>query len=195
MISLDYAFHHLESVFGIIVGRPGALDRMDISAEGFWRSFSAIVVALPALFFIWVITATTNVAAAPGSNLGALVATEAILALVGWLLPVAVFAIILKPLGLSHRFAHLVIVRNWANAFFSYMMAALFVPYLGLPQGHAVLGFLGIVLLVVVLVAAVRLMRAALDCSPPTAIAFVAGELLISVGLAVYVAPSAGVSG
>lgn len=57
MINLDYAFHHLESVIGVIAGRPGALERMDISSDGFWRSFSAIIVALPALFFGWVIGA------------------------------------------------------------------------------------------------------------------------------------------
>ena len=196
MISLDYAFHHLESVIGIIVGRPGALDRMDISADGFWRSFSAIVVALPALFFVWVINATTSLASTPNWSLPTLVASEAAFELAGWLIPVAVFAVILRPLGFGHRFVHLVVVRNWANALFSYLIAALFVPYLIFPQGNAAMVLAGMVLLVAVLVAAVRLTRTALDCALQTAIAFVAAELIISLGLAFaysgLVSPGAG---
>lgn len=185
MINLDYAFHHVECVAAAIAGRPGAIERMDISADGFWRSFSAIAVALPAMFFVWVMNARTNQADMPTAGIAPLVAGEAVFELVVWLLPIPIFALILRPLGLGHRFVHLVIARNWANALFSYVIAALYVPYLVVGDDNGAMMMLGGVLMVLILIAAVRLTRAALDSSLPLAIAFIAGEFVVSIALAI----------
>ncbi|MBO6640011.1 MAG: hypothetical protein JJ920_19080 [Roseitalea sp.] len=185
MINLDYAFHHVECVAGVMTGRPGAIERMDISADGFWRSFSAIAVALPAMFFVWVMNARANQAEMTTLGIAPLVAGEAVFELIVWLLPVPVFALVLRPLGLGHRFVHLVIARNWANALFSYAIAALYVPYLVVADDNGAMMMLGGVLMVLILIAAVRLTRAALDSSMALAIAFIAGELIVSATLAI----------
>ena len=52
---LDYALHHLSCILRILRGDTAALGDMDISADGFWRSFEAFPAALPALFFAWVV--------------------------------------------------------------------------------------------------------------------------------------------
>ncbi len=185
MINLDYAFHHVECVAAAITGRPGAIERMDISADGFWRSFTAIAVALPAMFFVWVMNARSNQAEMPSMGVAPLVAGEAVFELVVWLLPIPVFALVLRPLGLGHRFVHLVIARNWANALFSYVIAALYVPYLVVADDNGAMMMLGGVLMVLILVAAVRLTRAALDSSVSLAMAFIAGEFIVSIALAI----------
>ncbi|RKF08489.1 hypothetical protein DEM25_000345 [Oceaniradius stylonematis] len=185
MINLDYAFHHVECVAAAITGRPGAIERMDISADGFWRSFTAIAVALPAMFFVWVMNARANQAEMPSMGVAPLVAGEAVFELVVWLLPIPVFALVLRPLGLGHRFVHLVIARNWANALFSYVIAALYVPHLVVADDNGAMMMLGGVLMVLILVAAVRLTRAALDSSVSLAMAFIAGEFIVSIALAI----------
>jgi len=185
MINLDYAFHHVECVAAAIAGRRGAIERMDISADGFWRSFSAIAVALPAMFFVWVMNARTNQADMPSIGVAPLVAGEAVFELIVWLLPIPIFALILRPLGLGHRFVHLVIARNWANALFSYVIAAFYVPYLVVADDNGAMMVLGSVMMVLILIAAVRLTRAALDSSLPLAIAFIAGEFIVSIALAI----------
>ena len=196
MINLDYAFHHLESVIGVIAGRPGALERMDISSDGFWRSFSAIIVALPALFFGWVIGAVTALADTPSGSLASLIARDAVLESVAWFLPIAVFAVIVKPLGFGARFAHLIVVRNWSNALFSYVLALYFIALMVLPASGTPMLLAGIVLIVGMLFAAVRLVRAALACSRRVAIAFVGGELAMGIALiAVYASAASAVSG
>ena len=196
MIDLDYAFHHMESVIGVIAGRPGALERMDISSDGFWRSFSAIIVALPALFFVWVINAVDAMALSPDRGLAGPIAMQAVLDLAGWLVPVALFAVILKPLGFGGRFVHLIIARNWFTALFSYLEVIVHLSGLVWPGGGMMMVALGAVLAVLVLFAFVRLTRAALDSSLRTAIVFVAVELgaglALVAGYVVLVAPAAG---
>ena len=43
---LDYALHHLTCILRVLRGDVAALGDMDISADGFWRSFEAFPAAL-----------------------------------------------------------------------------------------------------------------------------------------------------
>ena len=195
MINLDYAFHHLECAVRIMAGRREALDDMDISADGFWRSFSAIAVALPAMFFVWVVSARQTQATLPTHSTGGLIAAEATFELVMWLLPVLVLAVVLRPLGLSHRFSHLIIARNWSGAVVSYAVAAVFLPQLVLSPENGFVLVLYILLLMALVLFAVRITSAALDTGLATASAFVAAELIAGLMLASLYYGALGLSG
>lgn len=184
MINLDYAFHHLECVVAIISGRKEALDRMDISADGFWRSFAAIPLSLPAMFFTWVISARQTQTEMPAFSIGALVATEAFVELVLWLLPIVVLALILGRLGFGGRFTHLIIVRNWTAVIVTYVVAAAFLPYLALPVDNGAMILVTLILFVVIMLTVIRVTQSALECSTAMAIGLVVAELVLGLFIA-----------
>ena len=184
MINLNYAFYHLECVVSIIRGEREALDRMDISADGFWRSFSAIPIALPAMFFTWVIGARQTQAEIPTISMSAIVGADAVLELFLWLLPVVAFAVVLGPIGFGPRFTHLIVVRNWSAVLMAYLAAALLSPYAVLGADNGVMMLVTLALFVAILVVAVRITQTALDSATPTAIGLVAAELAIGLFIA-----------
>ncbi|WP_306117440.1 MULTISPECIES: hypothetical protein [unclassified Roseitalea] len=183
-MNLDYAFHHMECALAVMIGRREALTRMDISADGFWRSFGAILVSAPALFFVWVLSARQTQAEFPLASTGGLILAEAAFELFVWLAPVFVLAMILRPLGFGDRFSHLIIARNWSAAVISYAIAVPFVAQLFAGPESGLAAMLLLVVLAVVFIAAVRVTRTALDSSLMVAIAFTATELFIGLMLA-----------
>ena len=183
MIDFDYVFHHVECAIGIMVGRREALDQMDITADGFWRSFAAIAVALPAMLFVWVVNARQTLSEAPFASMGGLIAADAVLEIILWLLPVLAFALVLGPLGFGQRFSHLIIARNWSGAAVSYAVALFYVPFLVVPSGNIVMAVVLFALYVALVVVAVRITQAALDTTIGIAIAFVAAELAVGIVL------------
>ncbi|MFP1630106.1 transporter [Zhengella sp. ZM62] len=114
MLDADYVQAHLSAAWRIMATAKGdALARMDISAEGFWRSFWSILLALPPMLLSWV-------AAAPdfsdGSALSATVLRLGLADLAAWLLPIALLALIGNGIGMGRSFAAYVIATNWGSA-------------------------------------------------------------------------------
>ncbi|MAW89276.1 MAG: transporter [Phyllobacteriaceae bacterium] len=114
MLDADYVQAHLSAAWRIMATAKGdALVRMDISAEGFWRSFWSILLALPPMLLSWV-------AAAPdfldGSSLSATVLRLGLADLAAWLLPIAGLALIGTRIGMGRSFAAYVIATNWGSA-------------------------------------------------------------------------------
>lgn len=131
MADIAYIVRNLHGAWLALLGRPQGLALLDISERGFWLSFWAIVIALPALFLEWL---------SYGRELGALLplSVESIMLksafvdFFAWLSPLAVFAALAKPLKISHRFAHYVIATNWASVIISYAIVLLLLAdYLG----------------------------------------------------------------
>jgi hypothetical protein len=90
---------------------PSGMALFDLSIEGFWKSFFAIVVAAPAYAVLayhrWQITE-----AAPG--LGRFASVELVSYLGGWLaFPVAAI-FLTRHLGLAGRYVPLIVAVNWA---------------------------------------------------------------------------------
>jgi hypothetical protein len=110
-------------VWRMMMGRPDGIKLLDISADGFWNSFFAIAVALPALIVGWVSIANS---VAPGqAAFGARLSVLLKLATVdigAWVLPLVAFAAAARPAGLADRLAHYVISSNWGSALIVWMM-------------------------------------------------------------------------
>ena len=49
MPSTDDIYRQLTGVWQMMTGKPDGIRLLDLSADGFWNSFFAIVVAVPAL--------------------------------------------------------------------------------------------------------------------------------------------------
>lgn len=190
----DYAFHHIGCVTRMLRGDPRALGDMDISADGFWRSFEAFPAALPALIFAWVVEARQIEAAGSLAPLGSLIARMAVLEIVFWILPVIVLAFVLRALRMQQRFSQLIIARNWLSALMSYVFVSVPLAEMLLNGGQTsqATAFLTLATIGIMLWFSVRVTRTALNVTPMVAVGFVAVETLITYPLAVSLYEVAG---
>ncbi|MFZ2103666.1 MAG: hypothetical protein WAU86_24205 [Oricola sp.] len=190
----DYAFHHIGCVARLLRGDGKALGDMDISADGFWRSFEAIPAALPALVFAWVFEARQIQASGKLDSLSSMIARMAVLEIVFWIAPLVVLAFVLRPLKLGHRFPHLVISRNWLSALLSYVFVAVSLIELVFNAGQTsnTTALLALITMGLMLWFSVTVTRVALNVPQLTAVAFVAVETLVTYPLAVFAYGAAG---
>ncbi|WP_028034013.1 hypothetical protein [Chelativorans sp. J32] len=141
---------YFTGVWQMMMGRADGLKLLDLSADGFWNSFFAIVVALPPLIVGWV-AFTNSIPEAELFTTGArfgLVCRLFLTDIGSWVLPLAFLAAFAKPVGISDRFVHYVVASNWASALFAWVMLVpgflrLFVPDAGeLANGISLILFL-----------------------------------------------------
>ncbi|RFC64283.1 hypothetical protein DYI37_08060 [Fulvimarina endophytica] len=120
---------NFSGAFALMMGRKSGLDRLDLSADGFYRSFAAIAVALPALFLSWMqYEADGEAEFVP--NAGSIEAYGAHLMadLLAWLLPILCLILVARRIGWSRKVSPLVVATNWGAALITWMFA----PYLAL---------------------------------------------------------------
>ncbi|MEL6920167.1 MAG: hypothetical protein AAFO77_03965 [Pseudomonadota bacterium] len=177
---IDYAFHHCECVTRIVRGDASALNDMDLSVDGFWRSFGAIALSIPALFFTWVASARDLAVGGYTGSMPSLLARQAGLDLFLWLMPVLALALLLPALGLGRQFTQLIVARNWLSLIIAYVVAALTLIDMFIPdEGDGLM----ITLYILVLLASVwvfaRVTLVALDGQRAAAFSLVAAEVLI----------------
>lgn len=193
MIDFDYGFYHIERVWRIVRGDDAALDEMDTSGDGFWRSFVAIIWTLPAMFFAWVFDARDLIIEGVQMSMVRIVIYSAIIELLLWFLPVLLLAFILKPLGLAHRFSHLIIARNWLAVPIVY--AYIVIMLIGLLLGDASpLVLLAFVFLLGAIWVQIRITRASLDCPSSLAAVLVIGEFILLLMIMFYLQATLGLS-
>lgn len=107
--------HSIRAAIAVMAGRREAMGAFDLSADGFWGSFAAIVAALPALAVGWYAAALRAAAEPGGYALDRLIAAYAVTDLLAWIAPLALFALLARPAGLADRFPAYVVASNWAS--------------------------------------------------------------------------------
>lgn len=178
MIDFDYGFHHIERIWRIVRGDEAALDEMDISSDGFWRSFAAIIWAMPALFFAWVFDARDLMISGVELTMVRIVIYSAIIEMVLWFLPILLLAFVLKPFGLAQRYSHLIIARNWLSVPIVY--AYVVIILLGILLGNTLpIVLAAFVFLLVAIWIQMRITRISLQCEISLASALVIGEFIL----------------
>ena len=84
---------YLTGAWRMMMGRPDGARLLDISADGFWNSFFAIAIALPALIAGWVtLTNTSSPALLPFGDRLSIMLKLATVDIGAWILPIAAFA-------------------------------------------------------------------------------------------------------
>ena len=193
MIDFDYGFFHIERVWRIIRGDEAALEEMDISSDGFWRSFAAIIWALPALFFAWVFDARDLMIQGVEMTMVRIVIYSAAIEMLLWFLPVFVLAFVLKPIGFSQRYSHLIIARNWLSVPIVY--AYVVIMLLGLLLGDAApLVFAAFLFLLGAIWVQIRVTRVSLKSEISLASALVIGEFILLLFIMLYLQSVLGLS-
>ena len=113
----------LAGAWRMMNGKEDGLRLLDLSADGFWNSFFAIVVALPALVVGWVtIAGELQAHSAEFGNRTFTLMRLALVDLGTWILPLCLLALAARPAGIAGRFVHYVVASNWATAIFAWIM-------------------------------------------------------------------------
>lgn len=178
-LTLDEVLTYFSGALLLMAGRREGLNRLDCSADGFWRSFSAIAVALPPLALSWIEFEAVNATGSAERNVVAVYTAHAVADILAWLLPVAVLLLAASPLSLRRKIAPLVVATNWGGA----LLIWAFTPFwiLLLLFGHSDLSLIvGTLASIVSIVLMVRLASAALGGDLGTAIAVTGLMILCS---------------
>lgn len=165
----------------MMAGRADALRQHDLSIDGFWNSFFAIVVALPPLTVGWV--ANADVTAADPDSFASRLAAVIKLALVDvtvWILPLVVFMLIATRAGLRSRVVPYVVATNWGGAVFAWIMLPPSLIWMVTGQVGDLVAILSLFLFGLSLVLSWRLTNAALQKGPAVATGVFVGLLSLS---------------
>lgn len=110
-------------VWRMMMGRPDGIRMLDVSADGFWNSFTAILVALPALLISWLVFANHAEATMLLSGSRMQILIRLMIAGIGsWILPLAILAVVAPMAKIGGRFVHYVVATNWSSALFAWML-------------------------------------------------------------------------
>ncbi|MEZ5811789.1 MAG: transporter [Rhizobiaceae bacterium] len=173
---------YLLGAWRMMLGRVDGLDLLDISSDGFWNSFFAIVLATPVLVVGWV--GYANECALPTDGLAwriGIVARLALADLAAWLVPIACLAAVVGRTGLGDRFVHYVVASNWGSVITIWLMLPPSLMELVGAGGNEVVGPMYLVLMVVALVLGWRLTNAALQKGPGLATALFSAMLVAAI--------------
>lgn len=177
----DYVHAHLVAAWRLMTGKADGLRTMDISADGFWRSFFAIVVALPARFANWVAIALDMAGAGQqASGTFSLVVKLALIDLGAWILPLVALALVAPLAGVRDRYAHYVIASNWGSVIIAWIMVPPTVVGLFFPDAREGVTLVSVCLFMATLVLMWRLTNAAIGKGPSIATGVFVAMLLAS---------------
>lgn len=122
MLSADEIQTSLTGAWHLMMGKSDGVRLLDLSADGFWNSFFALVVAAPALVVGWV--GIANEIGDPSvfsGRLGVLIRV-ALIDVGTWTLPLVALAFISRYAGIATRFVPYVVASNWASALIAWML-------------------------------------------------------------------------
>lgn len=163
----------------LMVGKAEGVKLLDLSADGFWNSFFAIAVALPALVAGWVGIASELADAGAGGRLS-LLARLALVDLGAWLLPLVALAAAARPAGLADRFVAYVVASNWASAIIIWMMLPPTLLRMVLPAAGEAASLFSLALFVISLILSWRMTNAVIGRGPGVATGVFAGMFFAS---------------
>lgn len=157
----------------LMAGYRDGLDRLDLSADGFWRSFAAIIVALPPTVLSWLeFERVERAGLAAGGHETTAYAAHALADLTAWLLPILVMMTAARHLGFTRKIVPFVIATNWGGALLTWAFSPFFL-LLMFTGPNAAMQLLGILISAASIVLTVRLIVQATGSDVPFSIAIV----------------------
>jgi hypothetical protein len=180
----DYVQRHLAAAWQMMNGKADGLRELDISADGFWNSFFAIVVALPPLIVSWVSYAdlSQDLSETFRDRMSA-VAKLAVIDLASWVVPIIGLALVAKRVGIADRFVHYVIAGNWSTAIIAWLMVPPSIVLLFAPDAHAFASLLSLVLFILSLIFDWRMTNTALGKGAAVATGLFASMVVASLAI------------
>lgn len=161
MPSGDEIQTYLVGAWRLMMGKPDGVRVLDVSADGFWNSFFAILVAFPALSVSWAGLAAELSEEGLGSRFSILLRL-AVIDVAAWVLPLLVLGLVARPAGILDRYPHFVVASNWASALLAWMMLPAGLLKLFVPEASDLNGVVSLIVFLVALVLSWRLTNAVL---------------------------------
>ena len=182
MPSIPEIRQYFTGAWRLMFGRPEGLKLLDVSADGFWDSFFAIVVALPPLLVGWVAVAN-DLGQLPDVYGGkpSIVVRLAIAEFGEWVLPLVALALAARPAGLADRLVHYIVASNWATAALVWVTLPLPLLQFLLPVDSVLLQFIAFAVFVVSIIFSWRLTNATLNKGATTATVVTAGVIVMTI--------------
>ena len=187
---------YLTGAWRLMMGKPDGIRLLDISADGFWNSFFAIVISLPALVVGWVAVAN-ELSQDPDVASGrfSIFLRLGLVDIGAWVLPLAALALVAKPAGIGGRFVHYVVATNWGSALIVWSMLPPALLRLFFPAASDTASAISLVLFAISMVLSWRLTNAALGRGPSIASAVFAGMFAVSLAVLFALQALFGLSG
>ncbi len=179
MPSLDEIYRYFFGVWRMMLGKKDGLTYLDISADGFWRSFYAIVIALPPLLASWVLFAANLTAGKEDFGLRfAIVSRTAFVDISAWLVPIIIIGIIAPYIGIRREYAAYIIATNWGAALLQWCFAPITLLQLFYPSNSSFLTILTALFIMIAVILGYQLTYIALQKSRQFSILFYASVFL-----------------
>jgi len=163
-------------------GRPDGARLLDISADGFWNSFFAILVAMPPMAVGWVALANDIGGDAFGARLG-VVLRLVFIDLATWVIPIIALGAVARLAGIAQRYVAYVVASNWGSVIFLWMMVVPSLMSLVWPAGQEVTAAVSLLFLFATMMLSWRLTNAVLGMGAAVASGVFAGMFLFSLML------------
>ena len=184
----------LSGAWDVMNGRAEGLRKLDLTIDGFWRSFGAIVLILPVALIAMASErlALPSVGREAVTLTGGYVMLRLIAVIVDWLAFPAILALLARPMGIAARFVPYIVARNWAAVPVAIMFA---VPHLFHALGVLPTGMLSFMLLVLFGIAvwfAYVVVRTAMQVPPVLAIPIVVLEIASGIFIELFFSRLAG---
>lgn len=186
MLTREEITRSLTAAWDLFLDRPGAMRGFDVSVDGFWRSFAAVVLVVPSYAFAVLAERelTADDPAAPLQDGASFFLQGAVGLGLDWVALPVILALLARPLGIARHYPEFVVARNWGA-----VIAAIPFGVIGL---LIVLGLLGgelanllmLAALIIVLRYTYLIARRALDASLGFAIGIVALDFVVSLTIA-----------
>ena len=175
LVTADETQASLTGAWRLMLGKADGIRLLDLSADGFWNSFYAMVVAVPALMVGWVgIANEVGDPDAFAGRLGMLVKLATV-DLGAWVLPLVAFALVAPHAGIGGRFVAYVVASNWASAIIAWLMLPSALVRLFLPATDPTAGFVSLFCFLLSMVLTWRMTTAVIGKGAATGTAVFAG--------------------
>ncbi|MDH4986334.1 transporter [Aminobacter anthyllidis] len=123
MLATDDIEQNLAGAWRLMLGKADGLRLLDLSADGFWNSFFAILVAVPALVVGWAgVSNDVTLETATFAGRFGIVVRLAMVDMGAWVLPLIALALVAPRAGIGDRFVHYVVASNWTSAIIAWLM-------------------------------------------------------------------------
>jgi hypothetical protein len=183
MLSSDETYASLAGAWRLMLGKADGLRMLDLSADGFWNSFFAIIVAAPALIVGWV--GIANEIGDPDAFAGrfSMLIRLATVDIGAWVLPLVGLALVAPRVGVGGRFVHYVVASNWASAIIAWLMLPSALIRLFLSSTNEFSGLVSLLLFALSMVLTWRMTNVAIGRGAAVGTAVFAGMFVASLAV------------
>lgn len=185
---------NIAAAWRLMTGKPDGLRMLDLSADGFWNSFFAILVSLPALFVGWLALAQELNGIVPFGRVSTILRLATI-DMAAWIVPLIALGLFARSAGLANRFVPYVVATNWASVIVIWIMLAPALLRMAMPNTVDLAALLSLALFGLTMALMWRLTNTVIGRGPAIGSAVFAAMFVVSLTTLVALQSLLGISG